>query len=83
MHLSLGLSIKALSINYFLLSISVILNLFFVIGDGDGYGGGEKRYNSFRLQESLPKTLTVEVLSSQSKVSVSVDGTTVSLLFYL
>uniref|UniRef100_T1IT97 Protein O-linked-mannose beta-1,2-N-acetylglucosaminyltransferase n=1 Tax=Strigamia maritima TaxID=126957 RepID=T1IT97_STRMM len=37
----------------------------------------EKRYNSMKLQESLPKTLTVEVVSSQSKVSVTVDGTTI------
>lgn len=31
-----------------------------------------------RLQESQPKSLAIEVVSSQSKVSVSVDGTTVS-----
>jgi hypothetical protein len=39
---------------------------------------GESRRNSLRLQESQPKSLAIEVLSSQSKVSVSVDGTTVS-----
>ncbi|KAF8795092.1 Protein O-linked-mannose like protein [Argiope bruennichi] len=36
-----------------------------------------KAPQQLRLQESLSKTLTVEVLSSQSKVSVSVDGTTI------
>jgi len=30
-----------------------------------------------RLQESQPKSLAIEVSSSQSKVSVTVDGTTV------
>ncbi|XP_035219578.1 protein O-linked-mannose beta-1,2-N-acetylglucosaminyltransferase 1-like [Stegodyphus dumicola] len=72
------------------LMITVVINILFILdtsrklqedvpalGDSDGIGGGEKRHNSFRLQESLPKTLTVEVLSSQSKVSVSVDGTTI------
>ncbi|KAF4532879.1 hypothetical protein B566_EDAN001482 [Ephemera danica] len=37
----------------------------------------ESRRNSLRLQESQPKALAIEVLSSQSKVSVSVDGTTI------
>ncbi|GIZ02489.1 protein O-linked-mannose beta-1,2-N-acetylglucosaminyltransferase 1 [Caerostris extrusa] len=72
------------------LMITVVINILFILDtsrklqedvpsldDSDGLGGGEKRHNSFRLQESLPKTLTVEVLSSQSKVSVSVDGTTI------
>lgn len=39
----------------------------------------DHRYNSLRLQsENMPKSLTIKVLSSQSKVSVIVDGTTVS-----
>ncbi|CAL1276918.1 unnamed protein product [Larinioides sclopetarius] len=72
------------------LMITVVINILFILDtsrklqedipsldDSDGLDGGEKRHNSFRLQESLPKTLTVEVLSSQSKVSVSVDGTTI------
>ncbi|CAB3383749.1 Hypothetical predicted protein [Cloeon dipterum] len=37
----------------------------------------DSRRNSFRLQESQPKALAIEVLSSQSKVSVSVDGATI------
>lgn len=36
------------------------------------------RPNSLKLQESMSKSLKLEVLSSQSKVSVTVDGTTVS-----
>ncbi|KAJ9595636.1 hypothetical protein L9F63_013188 [Diploptera punctata] len=39
--------------------------------------GGESRRNRLRLQESQPKSLAIEVMSSQSKVSVSVDGTTI------
>jgi hypothetical protein len=38
----------------------------------------DSRRNNFRLQESQPKALAIEVLSSQSKVSVTVDGATVS-----
>lgn len=38
------------------------------------------RPNSLKLQESMSKSLKLEVLSSQSKVSVTVDGTTVSWL---
>jgi len=41
----------------------------------------DSRRNNFRLQESQPKALAIEVLSSQSKVSVTVDGATVSKLF--
>jgi hypothetical protein len=33
-----------------------------------------------RLQESQPKSLAIEVVSSQTRVAVSVDGTTVSQL---
>ena len=47
-------------------------------GSGGELIGGESRRNSLRLQESQPKSLAIEVMSSQSKVSVSVDGTTVS-----
>ena len=42
-------------------------------------GSGSRR-NSLRLQESKPKSLTIEVLSSQSKVAITVDGATVSYL---
>ena len=38
---------------------------------------GKNRRNNLRLQESQPKSLAIEVSSSQSKVSVTVDGTTV------
>ena len=38
----------------------------------------DRHSNRLRLQESRPKFLTIEVLSSKSKVSVTVDGTTVS-----
>jgi hypothetical protein len=49
-------------------------------GDDRGLIDGSSRRNSLRLQESQPKSLAIEVVSSQSKVSVSVDGTTVSPL---
>lgn len=39
-----------------------------------------RRSNQLKLQQNLPKFLTIEVLSSQKKVSVTVDGTTVSVL---
>ncbi|XP_049805744.1 protein O-linked-mannose beta-1,2-N-acetylglucosaminyltransferase 1-like isoform X1 [Schistocerca nitens] len=45
--------------------------------DGGEFVDGESRRNSLRLQESQPKSLAIDVLSSQSKVSVSVDGTTI------
>lgn len=51
----------------------------FAVGGGELVEGGNRR-NSLRLQESQPKSLAIEVLSSQSKVSVSIDGTTVSRL---
>jgi hypothetical protein len=47
-------------------------------GGGGEHIDGSSRRNSLRLQESQPKSLGIEVVSSQSKVSVSVDGTTVS-----
>ena len=38
-----------------------------------------QRSNQLKLQElSKPKTISIEVLSSKSKVSISIDGTTVS-----
>nr|CAD7392445.1 unnamed protein product [Timema cristinae] len=46
-------------------------------GEGSEHVDGESRHNSLRLQESHQKSLTIEVLSSQSKVSISVDGTTI------
>lgn len=53
-------------------------NLGFVSSGGGGeLVGGKNRRNNLRLQESQPKSLAIEVSSSQSKVSVSVDGTTV------
>jgi hypothetical protein len=55
------------------------LNFMFPVDGGDLIEGGSRR-NSLRLQESQPKSLAIEVLSSQSKVSVSIDGTTVSRL---
>ena len=36
-----------------------------------------RRSNQLKLQESRPKFLTVEVLSSQKSATVTVDGTTV------
>lgn len=36
-----------------------------------------RRSNQLKLQQNLPKFLTIEVLSSQKKVSVTVDGTTI------
>ncbi|XP_013781473.2 protein O-linked-mannose beta-1,2-N-acetylglucosaminyltransferase 1-like [Limulus polyphemus] len=73
-----------------ILMVTVVINVLFILDtsrklqqesaesdDPGGISGAEKRYNSLRLQESLPKTLTIEVVSSQSKVSVSVDGATI------
>ena len=51
-----------------------------ISGGGEELIGGESRRNSLRLQESQPKSLAIEVVSSQSRVAVSVDGTTVSRL---
>jgi hypothetical protein len=39
----------------------------------------DERPNSLRLQESLPNSIKLEVLSSQSKVTITIDGATVSL----
>ncbi|XP_046405731.1 protein O-linked-mannose beta-1,2-N-acetylglucosaminyltransferase 1-like isoform X2 [Ischnura elegans] len=48
-----------------------------VPGDNDDHVHAESRRNTLRLQESVPKSLAIDVLSSQMKVSVSVDGTTI------
>ena len=53
-------------------------------GDSVGKSGGKSvalplSAGMKSLQESRPKSLSVEVLSSRNKVSVTVDGTTVSL----
>lgn len=45
--------------------------------DGGELVDGKNRRNNLRLQESQPKSLAIEVSSSQSKVSVTVDGTTI------
>ena len=37
-----------------------------------------QRSNQLKLQENKPKFLTVEVISSKTKASVTIDGTTVS-----
>ncbi|XP_076347188.1 protein O-linked-mannose beta-1,2-N-acetylglucosaminyltransferase 1-like [Tachypleus tridentatus] len=72
------------------LVVTVVINVLFILDTShklqeessysdnpEGISVTEKRHKSLRLQESLPKTLMIEVLSSQSKVSVSVDGTTI------
>jgi hypothetical protein len=51
-----------------------------ISGGGEELIDGESRRNSLRLQESQPKSLAIEVVSSQIRVAVSVDGTTVSRL---
>lgn len=51
--------------------------------ESDGGGAGVGRRNNLRLQESPPKTLTVDVLSSQTRVAVTVDGATVSVVHLL
>ena len=40
-----------------------------------------QRSNQLKLQENKPKFLTVEVISSKTKASVTIDGTTVSRIF--
>ena len=42
-----------------------------------------QRSNQLKLQENKPKFLTVEVISSKTKASVTIDGTTVSTFFNL
>ncbi|XP_074595619.1 protein O-linked-mannose beta-1,2-N-acetylglucosaminyltransferase 1-like isoform X2 [Brevipalpus obovatus] len=74
------------------LMVTVIINLLFIIDtskrlrEESAYKGSlenvipssDHRYNSLRLQsEGLAKFLTIKVLSSQSKVSVVIDGTTI------
>ncbi|RWS14828.1 hypothetical protein B4U79_10427 [Dinothrombium tinctorium] len=75
-----------------ILMVTVVINILFIIDTSrrlreesllsgafeDARDSGDHRYSGLKLQaESLPKSLTVEVLSSQSKVSVIVDGTTI------
>ncbi|RWS31306.1 hypothetical protein B4U80_07268 [Leptotrombidium deliense] len=71
--------------------VTVVINLLFIYdtserlkeesrlsGAFEDGNVGDHRYSGLRLQaENMPKSLTVEVLSSQSKVSVNVDGTTI------
>lgn len=71
------------------LLLTIVINVMFILDttrklQTNGYDSGsdsgvmlDKRRNDARLRESLAKTLVVEVLSSQSKVSVIVDGTTI------
>ncbi|XP_064477377.1 protein O-linked-mannose beta-1,2-N-acetylglucosaminyltransferase 1-like isoform X1 [Ornithodoros turicata] len=70
-----------------ILSVTVVINVMFIMDTSrklqeespsiDQNSGGEGRHGGLRLQESLPKTLTTEVVSSQSKVSITIDGTTI------
>jgi hypothetical protein len=60
--------------------IRYVRGLFLVFvssGDGGELVDGKNRRSNLRLQESQPKSLAIEVSSSQSKVLVSVDGITV------
>ncbi|XP_022239615.1 protein O-linked-mannose beta-1,2-N-acetylglucosaminyltransferase 1-like isoform X2 [Limulus polyphemus] len=71
------------------LTITVGINIFFILDTSqklqktsdtdynEGTHSIEGRRNNFHLQESLPKSVIIEVCSSQSKVTVSVDGTTI------
>jgi hypothetical protein len=61
------------------ISYQALNHLKFPGGSGEPIDGSSRR-NSLRLQESQPKSLAIEVVSSQSKVAVSVDGTTVRRL---
>ncbi|XP_050707297.1 protein O-linked-mannose beta-1,2-N-acetylglucosaminyltransferase 1-like [Eriocheir sinensis] len=45
--------------------------------EGDGGGAGVGRRNNLRLQESPPKSISLEVVSSQTRVAVTVDGATI------
>ena len=56
----------------------VLIYFYEFAGESGEIASGESRHNSLRLQESQTKSLVIEVVSSQSKVSVSVDGATVS-----
>lgn len=50
------------------------------LGEEGGEVMGEisrNRRHQLHLQESTPKSLTIEVLSSQSRVAITVDGATV------
>ncbi|XP_034231426.1 protein O-linked-mannose beta-1,2-N-acetylglucosaminyltransferase 1-like [Thrips palmi] len=46
-------------------------------GDSSELVSGEARHNSLRLQESQAKSLVIDVVSSQTRVAVSVDGATI------
>ena len=74
------------------LMVTVVINLLFIIdtskrlkeeslmksSSDENSISFDERYNGLKLQsESLAKALNVKVLSSQSKVSVIVDGTTI------
>ncbi|KAK8383416.1 hypothetical protein O3P69_019063 [Scylla paramamosain] len=73
------------------LMVTIAINISFIVdktrqlrtpsatlgSEGDGGGAGVGRRNNLRLQESPPKTLMVEVLSSQNRVAVTVDGATI------
>ncbi|OQR78739.1 protein O-linked-mannose beta-1 [Tropilaelaps mercedesae] len=74
------------------LSVTVCVNVMFIMdvnhklreegleGDGDGESiAGDALGDGFMGVPPLPRALTIEVYSSQSKVTVSVDGTVVSL----
>lgn len=64
-----------------ILSVTVVINVMFIMDTSrklqEDSPSQEGRHNTLHLQDSLPKTLTIEVVSSQSKVSVTVDGTTI------
>ncbi|CAL4093564.1 unnamed protein product [Meganyctiphanes norvegica] len=75
------------------LMVTILINISFIVDktrqlrapfekgthEGDGLGGveGVGRPNNLRLQESPPKALTVEVVSSQTRIAVTVDGATI------
>ncbi|XP_068245116.1 protein O-linked-mannose beta-1,2-N-acetylglucosaminyltransferase 1-like [Palaemon carinicauda] len=74
------------------LIVTILINVSFIVdktrqlrtpipkrggGGGGGRGVNVGRRNNLRLQESPPKTLTVDVVSSQSRVTVTVDGATI------
>ncbi|GAB6028767.1 hypothetical protein CHUAL_004583 [Chamberlinius hualienensis] len=73
-----------------ILLLIVVINVFFILDttrklqqNGSNEAGSDlvnrldKNKNDQRFRDGWPKTLGIEVLSSQSKVSVSVDGTTI------
>ncbi|XP_054162791.1 protein O-linked-mannose beta-1,2-N-acetylglucosaminyltransferase 1-like isoform X2 [Oppia nitens] len=80
---------KVLQFIFFvILMVTVIINILFIVDttqrlrneskiNADDSSANNVRPNSLKLQESQNRVLKVEVLSSQSKVSVIVDGTTI------